>query len=262
MVLIVLGGLGFVALEDLRSWWTGRRAGRRIRLSLHSRLVFTVSAVLLVGGGLLYALLEWENALAPLAAGDRTLNALFMSVTARTAGFNTVDHSIVADSTNFLTILLMSIGGSPGSTAGGLKTTTAVVIVLVAAARLRGRPVTSVHCRTIPDESVQRAIGLFVIGFTVVTGAILLYAVTHLSPPGESTSPGFLHFMFEAVSAFNTVGLSMGATPALDSAGKGLTIVLMYAGRVGPLAIAAAVSRSRGTTGKDFRYAYEDVIIG
>ena len=262
MALIVLGGLGFIALEDLRAWRRGRGDGRRIRLSLHSRLVFAVSALLLVGGWLLYAVLEWNNVLAPLAPWDRALNALFMSVTARTAGFNTVDHSMMADSTNFLTIVLMSIGGSPGSTAGGLKTTTVAVIVLVAVARMRGSPVTSVGGRTIPEESIQRAVGLFVVGFTVVTGAIFLYAVTHLSPRAEVGSLGFLHFMFEAVSAFNTVGLSMGATGALDSTGKAMTIVLMYAGRVGPLVIAAALSRTHAAAGKNFRYAYEDVIIG
>jgi trk system potassium uptake protein TrkH len=169
---------------------------------------------------------------------------------------------MMADSTNFLTIVLMSIGGSPGSTAGGLKTTTVAVIVLVAVARMRGSPVTSVGGRTIPEESIQRAVGLFVVGFTVVTGAIFLYAVTHLSPRAEVGSLGFLHFMFEAVSAFNTVGLSMGATGALDSTGKAMTIVLMYAGRVGPLVIAAALSRTHAAAGKNFRYAYEDVIIG
>lgn len=109
-----------------------------------------------------------------------------MRVTPRTAGFNTVDYGATADSTNFVTILLMSIGGSPGSTAGGLKTTTVAVIGLLALARLRGHQVTSVQGRTIPEETVQRAVGLFVVGFVVVTGGILLYAVVQLVPVGSA----------------------------------------------------------------------------
>jgi trk system potassium uptake protein TrkH len=262
MALIVLGGIGFVALEDMHVWWTRRRSGARIGLSLHTRLVLTTTLLLIVGGWLAFAVLEWRNTLAPLSPWERTLNALFLSVTARTAGFNTLDHSAMADSTNFVTILLMSIGGSPGSTAGGLKTTTAAAIALLALGRLRGTSVTSAWGRTIPAESIQRAVGLFVMGFVIVTGAILLYAVTHLRPHADTGSLDFLHYMFEAVSAFNTVGLSMGATGSLDPVGKTLTIALMYVGRVGPLAIAAAVSRRREAADSAFRYSYEDVIIG
>jgi trk system potassium uptake protein TrkH len=262
MTLIVLGGLGFIALEDVHVWWSRRRKGNRVRLSLHSRLVLTVTALLLVGGWIGFALLEWRNTLAGMPSWQRLMNALFMSVTARTAGFNTVDHALAADSTNFVTILLMSIGGSPGSAAGGLKTTTLAAIGLLAIARLRGGAVANAWGRTIPEDTIQRAIGLFAIGFTVVTGAILLYAVTQLQPRTGTSSLGFLHYMFEAVSAFNTVGLSMGATGALDGFGKALTILLMYLGRVGPLAIAAALSIQSPAGGKGFRYGYEDVIIG
>jgi trk/ktr system potassium uptake protein len=262
MALIVLGGLGFVALEDMLQWWKGRRAGVRVQLSLHSRLVLGATVFLLVGGWVACGVLEWENTLSGMSAGHRVMNALFMSVTARTAGFNTVSYARTADSTNFVTILLMSIGGSPGSTAGGLKTTTVAAIGLLAISRLRGRHVTSVWGRTIPEDSIQRAVGLFVIGFMLVTGAILLYAVTHLEPRVHGTSLDFLDYMFEAVSAFNTVGLSLGATAALDSLGKSLAIFLMYVGRVGPLALAAAVSVRPAAARSEFRYAYEDVIIG
>ncbi len=262
MALIVLGGLGFVALEDLHLWWSRRRAGSRVGLSLHSKLVLSATAILIVGGWLACGVLEWENTLAGMSTGHRLLNALFMSVTARTAGFNSVSYSATADSTNFVTILLMSIGGSPGSTAGGLKTTTVAAIGLLAVSRMRGRSVTSVWGRTIPEETIQRSVGLFVIGFVVVTAAILLYAVTHLEPRVHNTERDFLDYMFEAVSAFNTVGLSLGATSALDSLGKSLAILLMYVGRVGPLVLAAAVSMRPHAARTEFRYAYEDVIIG
>jgi trk system potassium uptake protein TrkH len=210
----------------------------------------------------LYAVLEWRNTLADMSVVNKLVNALFMSITARTAGFNSVSYGATADSTNFVTVLLMSIGGSPGSTAGGLKTTTFAVLVVAALARLRGRQATSVWNRTMPGETVQRAVGLFVVGFVVVTTGILILAVVQLPPLGEGSSSGFLGYMFEAVSAFNTVGLSMGATGGLTALGKWTIIGLMYMGRVGPLTVAAAISLRRETTGEEFRYAYEDVIIG
>ncbi|MGD8321099.1 MAG: potassium transporter TrkG, partial [Gemmatimonadota bacterium] len=132
MALIVLGGLGFLTLEELHLRWKARKKPSPVALSLHSKLVLGVTAILIVGGGVIYAVLEWRNTLGGLPALDRMVNAFFMSVTARTAGFNTVDYHATADSTDFLTVLLMSVGGSPGSTAGGLKTTTFAVLVLAA----------------------------------------------------------------------------------------------------------------------------------
>ena len=261
MILTTLGGLGFLVLEELHVWWKRRRVGTSFRLSVHSRLAITVTAVLAVIGWVGYAALEWSNTLAQMPAWQRLLDALFLSITTRTAGFSIIDHSMAADSTNFLTILLMSIGGSPGSTAGGLKTTTFAVIGLLAWARLRGRTVTSVWGRTIPEETVQRAVGLFVVGFLTVTGAILLYAIIHVEPVDAPAPSHFLRYMFEAVSAFNTTGVSMGATGELDTPGKLLAVVLMYVGRVGPLTFASAIALRRGLKG-EFRYSYEDVIIG
>jgi trk system potassium uptake protein TrkH len=262
MVLIVTGGLGFLVLEELRHV-ASRGAGRSgPRLSLHSRLVLQVSALLLAGGWVAFAVLEWSHALADLSFADRLVNSLFMSVTPRTAGFNTVDYASTTVSSNFATILLMSIGGAPGSTAGGIKTTTAAVIGLLALARLRGRTVTSFGFRSIPAETVQRAVGLFVVAFGVVTAAILMYAFFEL---GRSTGPHherFLSLMFEGVSAFNTVGLSMGETGGLSSVSRVLTIFLMYVGRVGPLSFAAAIALTPDESESEFRYAYEDVIIG
>lgn len=259
MALIVLGGLGFLTLEELHLRWRSQRAARP-RLSLHSRLVLTVTAVLIVGGWAAFSALEWGHTMAGMAPWEKLLNGLFMSVTARTAGFNTVDYATTADGSNFLTILLMSVGGSPGSTAGGLKTTTVAVLVLLAYARLGGHQVTSAQYRSIPEETVQRAVGLFVVGFLVVTGAILAFSVIQLEPVGDRQ--GFLRYMFEAASAFNTVGLSMGATGELTGSAKLLTVFLMYVGRVGPLTFASAIALRRPNVSGEFRYAYEDVIIG
>lgn len=259
-VLIVTGGVGFLVLEELyMKGWAGRGRGRR-RLSLHTRLVLGTTALLLLGGWGLFGLFAWDGVLASLTLPHRVSNAFFMSVTARTAGFNTVDYAAAADDTNFLTIILMMIGGSPGSTAGGLKTTTVALIALLAVARLRGHVIISLSGRSIPQETVQRAVGLFVLAFGVLTLAIFGYAHTELAP-SVGTGQSFLRHLFEAVSAFNTVGLSLGVTADLSAAGRWLTIVLMFVGRVGPLTVAAALARrARGTAA--IRYSYEEVIIG
>lgn len=263
MSLIVLGGLGFLTLEETWLALRGRGTGRPIRISLHSRLVLVTTGVLIVGGWLLFSLFEWNVTLAPFSAPARMVNALFMSVTARTAGFNTIDYGQASDSGNFLTIILMMIGGSPGSTAGGLKTTTFALIAILAWSRFRGHGVTSIWSRTIPEETIQRAVGLFVVTFGLVTAAIFVYTTTELGPLGRGASgEGFLTYMFEAASAFNTVGLSMGATAGLSTVGKWVTIVLMFLGRVGPLTFASAIALRARTPGREFRYAYEEVVIG
>jgi trk system potassium uptake protein len=262
MALILIGGLGFLTLEEIALRRRGVLSGRLATLSIHSRLVLAVTATLVLGGAMLFAVFEWRLALGHLDLVDKLANALFMSVTPRTAGFNTVDYAQTTEASSFLTILLMSVGGSPGSTAGGLKTTTAAVIFLLAWSRLRGRAVTSIWRRTIPEETIQRAVGLFVFGFGLVSAAIFLYTLTELGLSGDAAAGRFLAYMFEAASAFNTVGLSMGVTPELSQPGRLLTVILMYIGRIGPLAFAAAIALREPTASARFRYAYGDVVIG
>ncbi len=258
--LIVAGGIGFLVLEELylrrRSW----RDPRGMRLSLHTRLAIVTTGLLLALGTALYLMFEWNGVLSHMNVADRVSNALFMSATARTAGFNSINYAAAGDDTNFLTILLMSIGGSPGSTAGGIKTTTFALIGLLAFARLRGDQMVSIWGRSVPEETIQRAVGLFVLAFAVVTFAIFGYAHTELRGAAHGGGP-FLAHMFEAVSAFNTVGLSLGATPHLSSSGRFLTVLLMFVGRVGPLVFAAALAR-RASRGARVRFSYEDVVIG
>ena len=261
MALIVTGGLGFLTLEELHLRRVTRRAGQRFRLSLHSRLVLTATAALILLGWGGYCFFEWRVTLADMPTWARALNGLFMSVTARTAGFNTIDYGDTEASTSFLTILLMAIGGSPGSTAGGLKTTTVALLMLAAWTRLRGGEFTSAWGRSVPEETVQRAVGLFVIGFVVLTGGIFAYVTLELHAiAGGAEAYSFLHYMFEAASAFNTVGLSMGVTGNLEDGTRVLTVLLMYIGRVGPLTFAAAITLARSR--ERFRFAYEDVIVG
>lgn len=263
MMLIVLGGIGFLTMEEIATWHRARRRKRRFRLSVHSRLALAVTLALIVGGWLAFAAFEWRVLFADLGVPVKLVNALFMSVTARTAGFNTIDHALATDSTNFLTIILMFIGGSPGSMAGGIKTTTVALIALLAWSRLRGSEIPSVWARSIPEETVQRAVGLAVAAFALVTLSIFVLTATerheqvYLSPQGE-----FLAYMFEAVSAFNTVGLSMGPTDELSAAGRVVAVVLMFLGRVGPLTFAAALALRARRFEAAYRYAYEDVVVG
>lgn len=262
--LVVTGGLGFLTLEELVMQRRAARACEAFRLSLHSRLVLVTTAGLLAAGWLLFALFEWRGVLGELSIADRIVNSFFMSVTPRTAGFNNIDYAQATDSTNFLTIIFMFIGGSPGSTAGGLKTTTFALIALVAWARFQGREIPSIWARSIPEETINRAIGLSVIVFTAVTASIFLYTWTEHAVRVTTTGEGnrFLAHMFEAVSAFNTVGLSMGVTPTLSEAGRLLTTALMFVGRVGPLTFAAALAVAAERHDVSYRYAYEDVVVG
>lgn len=261
--LVILGGIGFLTLEELRLEWRAKRERRQYRLSLHSRIVLWMTALLLLGGWAAFAAFEWNITLAGLPTGDRVANAWFLSVMPRTAGFNNIDYAQGSDATAFMTILLMFIGGAPGSTAGGIKITTVALIALLAWTRFRGREVTSLMGRSVPEETIQRAVGLAVVAFTVVTGAIFLYTATELFGVPHGASGGrFIEHMFEAVSAFNTVGLSMGITAGLSDPGKWVTIVLMFLGRVGPLTFAAALALRPPTGAGEFRFAYEDVVVG
>ena len=262
MSLIVVGGIGFLTLEELYQQRLARRRGHAFRISLHTRIVLTTTTALIVTGWIVLTLFEWENTLAGMPLLDRLVNGLFMSVTPRTAGFNTIDYGQAANNTNFFTILLMSVGGSPGSTAGGLKTTTFALIGLVAWSRMRGYRLIHIWDRTVPEETIQRAIGLFVVVFGIVTTAVFVFTFTEIQWVAHTDAAGFLPFMFEAASAFNTVGLSMGPTPDLSESGLVTTILLMFLGRVGPLTFAASLARRRAVSSTSFRYAHEDVALG
>lgn len=256
-ILVVMGGLGFLVLEELIRFTTKPRTKRRT-LSLHTKLVLATTVVLTLFGWILFLAFEWNEGLNKLSYTDRTVNALFLSITPRTAGFNAVDYGSMTNSTNFLTILLMIIGGSPGSTAGGFKTTSFAILGLLAWSRLRGRRAVTFANRSIPEETVQRSVGLLVVG-----GAIMILGIFLLAGLGDlfDQSETFLAEMFEVVSAFNTVGLSMGVTTHLSSHACWVLILLMFVGRVGPLSL-AAVLRTQFAQRGDFRYAHEDVVVG
>lgn len=260
MALIVLGGLGFVVVYDVVEIFRGR--GEKRRLSLHSKIVLSTSAVLIFAGAALIFALEVDG---KLFAGRHWLTAVlpsfFHSVSARTAGFNTVDMAALSGPTLLTLILLMFIGGSPASCAGGVKTTTAFVLFQTVIARLMSKRHPHAFGREIGAESVTRAatLALLSIFLVVLIGGALMFLEA-----GEmkalSSGGLFLDLLFETVSAFGTVGLSTGVTPQLSWMGKLLLVAMMYIGRVGPLsmfvALAAPPRRDR------VRYPEEPVLVG
>ncbi len=262
-LLIIVGGIGFLTLQELNELRKSRRERRHFRISLHSRLALVTTVALLSVGFAGYLAFEWSVTLDGLALSEKAANAFFMSVTARTAGFNTVDYGRITGSASFLTIILMQIGGSPGSAAGGIKTTTLALILLSSVSRLRGLDRTHVSGRTIPATTIQRAVGLFAVAAIVAVVGVFVFTITEepLVSHGE-TGGRFLILGFEVVSALNTVGLSMGATSGLSHFGRIVTIILMFVGRVGPLTMAAAMVRKKPAAADSYRYAYENLIVG
>jgi trk system potassium uptake protein TrkH len=260
--LVVVGGLGFLVNMEL---WDGVRArlrgGRAPLLTLHTRLVLVVTAALLAIGTIAFLLLEWDNALRGMPPGERLLAAWFQSVTPRTAGFNTVDYGRLSSDTLLFTIFLMFVGASPGSTGGGIKTTTLGLLFALVVARWRGRGRAAVFHRTIPHAVMDRALLITLLAGALVFLAIgLLVATETHGTPFAAADHRFLALMFEAVSAFGTVGLSTGITASLSPTGKLVLVALMFAGRVGPLTLVLAVG-PRQERGR-FRYAEENVMVG
>jgi trk system potassium uptake protein TrkH len=257
-VLIVAGGIGFLVFEDLRA----RILGQRRRVTLHTRLALGTSALLIAVAAPLYLFFEWDHTLAPLSLPERIGNAIFMAITPRTAGFNTVDYHAISNPSVVLTLALMWIGGSPGSTAGGVKTTTVALLALGLLARLRGRSDVALADRSVPESTLQRAVGLAVGAMLVLFGFVFLLLWSELEHEGAALDRGrFVHLIFEAQSALGTVGLSMGMTTELTPVGRLLVVALMFLGRVGPLAVLEAMAR-RARRRALYRLAREDVLVG
>jgi len=270
--LVILGGLGYLTFEELQRWWRSARAqrsGLRVhflaphRLSSHTYAALLTTAVLLLTGTALFALFEWTDTLDSLGVPDKLVNAWFMSVTARTAGFNTVDYGAVGNDTATLTMMLAFVGGSPGSTAGGVKTTTLAVLVALGMSRLRGRKFVAIKDRAIPQGTIERAVGVVLLASLVLVGSFFaLGAIESIGRTAIETRQQFLPIAFETVSAFTTLGLSMDVTPTLHPAAKPVVIGLMFVGRVGLLAFFTAITLRRALPPAYLRPAQEDVIIG
>lgn len=248
--LFICGGLGFTVILEIR-----QRFSRRRRLSLHARLVLMITALLLSTATVLILALEYSNlqTMAPLSFGDKLFTAFFSAATPRTAGFSVFNPSSYRVPTLIITLALMFIGASSGSTGGGVKTTTFGVVLLALLSMVRGRQELILFERQIPRSHISKAAA-------VIGGAVaLIFTVTFFLALFEESD--FLALLFETVSAFGTVGLSTGITPALKWPSKLALIITMFAGRIGPLTLFVALAR-RQPGGDELHYPEERVLIG
>ncbi|MEW5735188.1 MAG: TrkH family potassium uptake protein [Thermodesulfobacteriota bacterium] len=261
--LIILGGIGFLVLYEVWNRYVlhlYRGQARPKILSLHTRLTLLTTAILIVVGMVFFLAIEWDDSLVRDSLPVKLLVSLFQSVTTRTAGFNTVDMEHLTNPTLFIMIILMFIGASPGSTGGGVKTTTAAVFFSLIRTNLTGGHGVHVFNRTIPAHTMAKAMAVITASVLVVTAGGLTLMITQLGDIAHTESRGlFLEYMFEAVSAFGTVGLSMGATGKMDAVGKVIIIGLMFTGRLGPLTLASALKPRKRAK---YSYSQENVMIG
>jgi trk system potassium uptake protein TrkH len=256
MILVVMGGIGYIVISDSYRFFTGQV----VKLAFHTKMVLTVTAVLIGGGTVIFYLVESANlaSIGALSIPQRILASLFHSVTTRTAGFNTVDISTLTHPTLFLFILLMFVGASPGGTGGGIKTSTFGVMCTALWCTIRGQRDATAFRRKIPQESVAKSFFIAMLGmFFVIFITILIL--------GVEKKP-LLRCLFESVSAFGTVGLSTGDGGSLSlvasysPVGKILTTLLMFIGRVGPLTIGSAFIYKGGVT--MYKYPEGKILVG
>ncbi len=287
MAEIVLGGLGFTVILNVlgltgsvthrlrarlrRRPLTEEEEGEeerreKPRVSLQTRVVLSLTAVLVLGGALLLWVFERDGSMADLDPLSAVLACLFQSVSTRTAGFNTVDLAGLQAGSLYLMVLLMFIGASPGGTGGGIKTVTAAVLVRSVTALARGRRRVEMSRRSLPVEVVAQAIVVVTLSALVVFLGSLLLCLTeadYISADGVAGPPPFLAVLFEAVSAFGTVGLSCGSdgglTPRVSDMGRIILMALMFAGRIGPITLVLAMGRR---TGAAYEFPEERVMIG
>ncbi|WP_049780223.1 TrkH family potassium uptake protein [Aromatoleum aromaticum] len=249
MLAILIGGLGFPVLHDLR-----RKLRSPHHWSVHTKLTLVGTGVLLAGGTIILLAFEWSNprTLGPMAVADKVLSAIFASVSARTAGFNSVDIGALTHESLGLHYLLMFIGGGSAGTAGGVKVGTAMILVMLVIAEIRGRMDTEAFGRRISHSAQRQAITVLVLGSAVVVlGTVFILHTTRIATD---------RVIFEVVSAFGTVGLSTGITAELPASAQLILALLMYIGRVGTITLAASLAL--GEHRMPFRYPEEHPVVG
>ncbi len=258
--LIIIGGIGFFVLADLNLVERIVRL-RKPRLSLHTKTVFVVTGVLILLGTVLVLTLEWHNTLSGKPLGVKLLAAYFQSVTARTAGFNTLFTGQLTNATLFVLILLMFVGASPGSTGGGIKTSTFGILIALLVSRIRGRRNVELFGRTVPLGIVAKAVSVVSLAlFTVIVFTLVLSVAEGGLVSPQLKRGQFLEFLFEITSAFGTVGLSTGVTATLSSLGKILVAITIFIGRLGPLSLALAVGQR--VIRRGYEYPEENIMVG
>jgi len=249
--LIIIGGLGYSVVDDV---FKNKRFNK---LSMYSKMVLTISGLLIVFGMISILIFEYNNpnTLRDLPWYGKLLASWFQAVSPRTAGFNSVNLSSLTTASVFLTIVLMFIGGSPGSTAGGIKTTTIGTIFLTVLSVLKGKDQTEVFGRTISFNTIKKALSIVAIATLIVSVGIMILSITE--------NATFIEILFEVVSAFGTVGLTLGLTPDLSLVGRLTIISIMFIGRLGPLTIALAINEMQKTHGNDrYKYPEGNILVG
>lgn len=248
MALIVTGGIGFLVLDDIY------RKGRSFKkYSLQSKIVLSTSAILIVGGALLFWIFERENVQSGMSVGEKILSSLFASVTSRNAGFVTTNVASLSSGGRMLLMLLMFIGGSPGSTSGGVKTTTVVVILIHAFRGIRHEQSANIFGRRIEDDAINKAVAIVASNLVLIfTGVFLLCAIQ----PELALSD----VLFEVVSAIGTAGMSTGLVRELCTFSRYIMMALMFLGRLGSVSFAVALLEKRAAP--PVRYPVEKITIG
>ena len=248
MILIILGGIGFGVLTESTN---DEKFGKS---SLQSKIVIIITLILLVIGFLVLLALEFNNpdTMGNLPFGEKILSAMFLSVTPRTAGFNTLPTDALKSSSLFFIIILMFIGASPGSTGGGIKTTTFGVMAITMWNKIIGKKDIEIYNRRIDEEDVLKAMAITLLAVVLVVLITIILTITESQP--------FIDILFETVSAFGTVGLSTGVTSTLSTIGRILITLTMFAGRVGPLTLAVAFAEKerKGI----YHYPKEKIMVG
>lgn len=233
MILIIIGGLGFVVWQDLYE----KKLHFRNYL-LQTKIVLITSFIFIFGGAFLFYIFEYQHALASLSSEEAILASFFQSITCRTAGFNTIDVSHLKPATSLLMMLMMFVGGSPGSTAGGIKTTTFAVLIIFVYSTMTNKSEANAFNRRFDSKTIKKACSVFLINFIfiIISSFIIFNDQPHL--PMQDT-------FFEIFSALGTVGISTGITRVLSMTSKITIILLMYCGRVGSLTLALSLSKKK-----------------
>lgn len=250
-ILIIIGGLGFYVWQEIYNLSFKYTK----RLSFHSKICITMTIILLISGTILLLLFEFDNpaTIKNMNLQNKVLSSFFFSTSLRTAGFNSISMSDISENSKLLSIVFMFIGGAPGSTAGGIKTTTAALIIMTAVSIIKGRGETEIYKRTIKKDLVYRAVAIFVVYIICILTFCFILGVSEKNQSLES-------IIFECVSAFGTVGLSLGITSELSSIGKIIIIVGMFFGRLGSLTIVLSMVNRK--IPKSIKYPQGKMLIG
>ncbi|MBN2401183.1 MAG: Trk family potassium uptake protein [Spirochaetes bacterium] len=256
--LIIIGGIGFIVNYELVKNWNKKFSFRA--LSLHSKIVISVSGALIAVGTVLILFFEYSVSMKEFDFSTKILAAFFQSVTSRTAGFNTIDLYSFSIPSIFVIVGLMFIGASPSSCGGGIKTSTIAVVLAFIRSRINGQKNINLFHNTLPFNVISKAIVIVVFGISTVVFFSFLISIFEISNTSFSDNgTRFIQIFFEVVSAFGTVGLSTGITPELSFVSRVLLVILMLMGRVGPLTIALSIGSKEAV---DIRYVEDTIIIG